>query len=66
MPRPKAGAIQLQADWCALGADVDYRQVAGEHVIAAFTGVPGFLDWLEQRFEGVPMANGCAGSETSN
>ena len=61
---PKAGAIQLQADWCAAGANVAFRPVPGEHAIAAFTGVTGFIDWLEQRFAGVPAADGCTASGT--
>ncbi|HVK99366.1 MAG TPA: lipase family protein [Dongiaceae bacterium] len=56
---PKAGAAQLQADWCAQGANVTYQQVPGEHAIAAFTGVAGFMEWLEQRFAGVPAPEGC-------
>ncbi|MRH92759.1 lipase [Nocardia sp. SYP-A9097] len=56
---PSAGAENLYAEQCALGVTVVYRSVAGEHIVAAFTGFPESLIWLDQRLRGEPAPNEC-------
>ncbi|WP_084523573.1 lipase family protein [Nocardia inohanensis] len=56
---PAEGAKKLYAEQCSLGATAIYRSVFGEHIIAAFTGYPDSLSWLDQRLQGVPAPNEC-------
>ncbi|WP_245569648.1 lipase family protein [Gordonia shandongensis] len=56
---PAAGARNLFREQCRLGANATYREVFGEHVIAAVTGYPEALTWLDARLRGIPAANGC-------
>lgn len=56
---PEQGVKQLQKDWCKLGGNVAYHPVAGEHVIAAITGIEGYAAWLADRFAGKILDNGC-------
>jgi hypothetical protein len=36
-----------------------YREVFGEHLIAAVTGYPGALHWLDERLRGIPAPDEC-------
>ncbi|KAA0024528.1 lipase family protein [Antrihabitans cavernicola] len=56
---PAAGARNLYNEQCALGANAAYREVLGEHGIAALTGLPEALTWLDQRLHGQPAPNEC-------
>ncbi|MEV6772381.1 lipase family protein [Nocardia sp. NPDC051030] len=56
---PAEGAKNLYQEQCSLGATAVYRSVIGEHVIAAFTGYPESLVWLDQRLQGEPAPNEC-------
>lgn len=56
---PTAGTRALVGEQCALGATVEYREVLGEHGIAAVTGFQGALEWLDQRMRGVPAPSTC-------
>ena len=69
---PETQATQLAADYCALGADVEYRRaiVPGSSVLTA--RVPGsghaaplllqtehVIDWMDDRFAAKPMKRVC-------
>lgn len=66
---PHTQAQQLAADWCALGATVDFGTeeippiapgfVVG-HALPMFTGLPRALDWMTARFDGEPAPTTCA------
>ncbi|MFJ9369907.1 lipase family protein [Nocardia sp. NPDC101769] len=56
---PAVGAKNLYREQCALGVPAVYRSVFGEHFIAAATGYPESLSWLDQRLQGVPAPNEC-------
>ncbi|WP_326362260.1 lipase family protein [Nocardia sp. CDC160] len=56
---PAIGAKNLYREQCSLGVKAVYRSVFGEHFIAAFTGYPESLAWLDQRLQGVPAPNEC-------
>lgn len=45
---PPAGARALADEQRALGVDVTYREVFGEHLIGALTGFGDALTWLDQ------------------
>ncbi|SFV12452.1 lipase family protein [Pseudoduganella namucuonensis] len=49
------------AAWCARGANVEFRTVHGtvDHISGAVLGVPIALDWMAQRFAGIPATSGC-------
>lgn len=56
---PAEGARNLYAEQCGLGVSAVYRNVLGEHVIAAALGYPEAMSWLDQRLQGVPAPNEC-------
>lgn len=56
---PAVGAENLYNEQCALGVRAVYRHVLGEHFIAAFTGYPESLAWLDQRLQGIPAPDEC-------
>jgi hypothetical protein len=56
---PATGARNLYAEQCGLGVRAVYREVLGEHGIAAVTGFPESLEWLDQRLRGVPAPSEC-------
>lgn len=56
---PAEGAKNLYAEQCALGATASYRSVIGEHIVAAFSGYPESIQWLDERLLGVPASNEC-------
>ncbi|WP_245717259.1 lipase family protein [Nocardia jejuensis] len=56
---PAEGARALYQEQCALGVPAVYRSVAGEHIVAAFTGYPESLNWLDARMRGEPAPNEC-------
>lgn len=56
---PERGALDLQREWCSRGANVTYAPEFGGHLTAAVLGVPGMMDWLDQRLAGVPAPQGC-------
>ncbi|NDK90690.1 lipase [Gordonia desulfuricans] len=61
---PAAGTRNLFAEQCRLGANATYREVFGEHLVAAVTGYPEALTWLDARLRGVPAVSGCPGGQT--
>ncbi|MFN3601232.1 MAG: lipase family protein [Dietzia sp.] len=48
---PESRLRDLQAEWCAAGADVDYIGVPGEHVTGMFTAPRPVLDWIDRRYD---------------
>lgn len=56
---PAEGARNLYLEQCALGVDAVYREPFGEHVIAAVTGYPEAIDWLDRRLRGEPAPSEC-------
>ncbi|MFC7451122.1 lipase family protein [Rhodococcus daqingensis] len=56
---PAAGARELYVEQCGLNVAAVYREVFGEHVIAAVTGYPGALQWLDERLRGLPAPDEC-------
>lgn len=56
---PAAGARNLFAEQCALGANASYHEVPGEHLIGQLTGYPGALNWLDARLRGIPARSSC-------
>lgn len=56
---PAQAARDLVAEQCELGANVVYRSVFGEHVIAALTGYPEAVLWLDARLRGEPAVSEC-------
>jgi hypothetical protein len=56
---PAEGARNLYAEQCRLGVPAVYREVPGEHLIAALTGYPEALHWLDARLRGEPAPTEC-------
>lgn len=56
---PAIGARNLYRAQCRLGANAAYREVLGEHAIAAVTGYPEALSWLDARLRGSPARSEC-------
>ncbi|MBF6175701.1 lipase family protein [Nocardia blacklockiae] len=56
---PAEGARTFYREQCALGVPAVYRSVPGEHIIAAGTGYPDAMIWLDQRLQGAPAPNEC-------
>lgn len=56
---PAAGARNLFAEQCRLGATAVYHEYFGEHITTMFTGFPGAMTWLDARLRGIAAANGC-------
>ncbi len=56
---PATGARNLYRSQCRLGANATYREAFGEHAIAAVTGYPEALMWLDARLQGQPAKNEC-------
>lgn len=56
---PADAARALFAEQCALGATAVYRNVFGEHIIAAGLGYPEAMLWLDERLRGVPAVSEC-------
>ncbi|GAB2651736.1 alpha/beta fold hydrolase [Prescottella soli] len=66
---PHAQAERLAADWCALGATVDFSTeeippiapgfIVG-HGLPMATGMPRALDWMTDRFAGAAAPSTCA------
>lgn len=56
---PAIMARALYAEQCALGTPSVLRQPLGEHGIAALTGLPEALVWLDRRLQGVPAPSEC-------
>ncbi|WP_158726713.1 lipase family protein [Tomitella fengzijianii] len=56
---PESGVTTLRDEWCAMGTDVVYAPVAGEHLSGAFTSFPMVVRYLSDRLAGIPQAPGC-------
>ncbi|MBH0779188.1 lipase family protein [Nocardia bovistercoris] len=56
---PAEGARNLFREQCDLGVPAVYRSVFGEHVIAAATGYPEAIVWLDDRLRGLPAPDEC-------
>ena len=66
---PHTQATRLASDWCARGATVEFRTeeippiapgfVVG-HGLPMVSGLPSALDWMTDRFDGVPARSGCS------
>jgi len=56
---PAQGARNYYAQQCALGANAVYRNVLGEHLIAAVLGYPEAASWVDQRLQGIPARSEC-------
>ena len=56
-----------QKQMCAMGANVGRIQLPGEQTHFATPGVsaPLYLDWVKDRINGKPLANGCPNSKVS-
>ncbi|QKT07995.1 lipase [Gordonia sp. X0973] len=48
---PEQGVTELVERWRAKGADVEYRAVPGEHMIAAGYAMPSVLRWMRRMLE---------------
>ncbi|MEV3991952.1 lipase family protein [Streptomyces sp. NPDC049837] len=50
----------LRKDWCARGAEVNWRTIVlGEHISGVITESPRAADWLADRFAGKPASGNC-------
>jgi pimeloyl-ACP methyl ester carboxylesterase len=65
---PFAQSLQLARDWCAKGADVQFKEYdipvvfpgfAIGHALPAVVGLPEAQGWLYQRLGGAPATDGC-------
>ncbi|GAC70922.1 putative lipase [Gordonia soli NBRC 108243] len=56
---PAEAARNLYREQCRLGANARYREVFGEHGLAAVVGYPEALDWLDKRMRGIPSKSEC-------
>lgn len=66
---PHTQATRLASDWCARGATVEFRTeeippiapgfVVG-HGLPMVSGLPSALDWMTDRFDGVPARSNCS------
>lgn len=56
---PAIMAIDLYHEQCGLGTPSILRLPFGEHAIAAFTGFPEAMTWLDQRLQGIPAPSEC-------
>lgn len=56
---PAQGARNLFREQCGLGANVVYRSIIGEHIIAALFGFPEAVLWLDERLQGKPAVSEC-------
>lgn len=56
---PLAGAENLYRDWCRGGTQVDFQVYLGEHFIVSTSGIPGAYAWIDDRFAGKPVPQGC-------
>ncbi|NNH70740.1 lipase [Nocardia uniformis] len=56
---PPRGARNLVSEQCGLGANAVYRSVFGEHVVAAVTGYPEAVLWLDARLRGEAAVSEC-------
>lgn len=51
---------QLQVNWCRAGSSVDALWLSGvSHVNTAVTASPAIIDWLGDRFAGLPPDSAC-------
>lgn len=57
---PRQGAETLYDEWCAQGANVRLEEYLGEHLIVAFSGIPGAYAWIDDRLAGIPVPSGCS------
>ncbi|WP_030864629.1 lipase family protein [Streptomyces sp. NRRL F-2747] len=57
---PYAVGLQLRSEWCANGADVEWRTIwVGEHVSGVITHSVAAGNWLADRFAGRPTHPDC-------
>lgn len=56
---PAEGARNLYREQCRHGATAVYREVFGEHLLAAVLGYPESLAWLDDRLQGQPAVSEC-------
>lgn len=57
---PHASAVELDREWCARGADVQFvTSWTSEHNIGAGEMIPTALPWLLARFDGKPFQGNC-------
>lgn len=56
---PESEARALWRRWCALGANVQFEPVAGEHMTAEILATPMLFGWLAARFAGEPTGGNC-------
>lgn len=57
---PAQATDQLVDTYCRNDGRITYRRItAGESYTQAFFSVPGTMQWLQERFDGVPVAAGC-------
>lgn len=56
---PSVMAKELYAEQCALGTSSVLRLPFGEHAIAAVTGFPEAMNWLDSRLQGLPAISEC-------
>ncbi|MBE1463173.1 lipase family protein [Kibdelosporangium phytohabitans] len=57
---PVADTDATVQKYCAAGGRVTYqRDILSEHIALVITGAPDALNWLKDRLNGQPAANGC-------
>jgi hypothetical protein len=59
---PYDPAEELRNDWCDQGAVVEWHSLFEGHLTAIYTGAARSIDWIAQRFAGVPVSGNCQGS----
>ena len=69
---PWIGANQLGRDWCAQGADVEFRtneeppflnKTSTNHALPMFVDGEPAMQWIAARFNGEPSTPNCGSSE---
>lgn len=57
---PADDADKLYSRLCAAGVDIEYNQdLLGGHIVSAVTGAGSAFSWLKDRFNGIPVNQGC-------
>jgi pimeloyl-ACP methyl ester carboxylesterase len=59
---PYEPAEELRNDWCDQGAVVEWHSLLEGHLTAIYTQTDRSLDWIAQRFAGIPVSGNCQNS----
>ncbi|KAI8331305.1 secretory lipase-domain-containing protein [Chlamydoabsidia padenii] len=62
---PYKPAGKMYNDWCGKGADIEFvKDELSEHVVLYITGSANAIMYLEDRFQGIPVQQGCSARTT--